>query len=118
KTVQARILAYAQEIGWSFVPRDEAERRRGFDLAGASPEERARKATLFFGDLLHAQVRAFNPKYKEAGGGAGGRVPAVPFGHLRQPRFPNRAAQSTQVFFCGRQSRVGHHAGRLWRSGS
>jgi type I restriction enzyme R subunit len=68
KTVQARILAYAQEIGWSFVPRDEAERRRGFDPAGASPEERARKATLFFGDLLHSQVRAFKPKYKEAEG--------------------------------------------------
>ena len=28
KTVQARILAYAQEIGWSFVPRDEAEQCR------------------------------------------------------------------------------------------
>jgi type I restriction enzyme, R subunit len=68
KTVQSRILAYAQEIGWVFVPRDEAERRRGFDPAGASPEERARKATLFFGDLLHSQVRAFNPKYKEAEG--------------------------------------------------
>ena len=68
KTVQARILAYAQEIGWSFVPRDEAERRRGFDPAGATPEERARKSSLFFGDLLHAQVRAFNPKYKEAEG--------------------------------------------------
>ena len=24
KTVQARILAYAQEIGWTYVPRDEA----------------------------------------------------------------------------------------------
>ncbi len=68
KTVQARILAYAQEIGWTFVPRDEAERRRGFDPAGATPEERARKSSLFFGDLLHAQVRAFNPKYKEAEG--------------------------------------------------
>ena len=68
KTVQARILAYAQEIGWIYVPRDEAERRRGFDPAGASPEERARKATPFFGDLLHSQVRAFNPKYKEAEG--------------------------------------------------
>jgi len=33
-----------------------------------STEERARKASLFFGDLLHAQVRAFNPKYKEAEG--------------------------------------------------
>jgi type I restriction enzyme R subunit len=68
KTVQGRILAYAQEIGWTFVPRDEAEKRRGFDPAGATLEERARKASLFFGDLLHSQVRAFNPKYKEAEG--------------------------------------------------
>ena len=29
KTVQARILAYVHEIGWTYVPRDEAERRRG-----------------------------------------------------------------------------------------
>ncbi len=28
KTVQARILAYAQEVGWTFVPREEAEKRR------------------------------------------------------------------------------------------
>jgi type I restriction enzyme, R subunit len=76
KTVQARILAYAQEIGWTFVPRDEAERRRGFGPhPNPLPEdgargiaERAQKASLFFGDLLHAQVRAFNPKYKEAEG--------------------------------------------------
>jgi type I restriction enzyme R subunit len=31
KTVQARILAYAQEIGWKYVPRGEAQERRGFD---------------------------------------------------------------------------------------
>lgn len=31
KTVQARILAYAQECGWTLVSREEAERRRGFD---------------------------------------------------------------------------------------
>jgi type I restriction enzyme R subunit len=68
KTVQSRILAYTQEIGWILVPRDEAERRRGFDPAGATPAERARKSSLFFGDLLHSQVRAFNPKYKEAEG--------------------------------------------------
>jgi type I restriction enzyme R subunit len=30
KTVQARILKYAQEIGWTYVPRVEAEVRRGF----------------------------------------------------------------------------------------
>ena len=53
KTVQARILQYAQEIGWRYVPREEAERRRGFDPAGAIRERRARKASMFFGDLLH-----------------------------------------------------------------
>lgn len=68
KTVQARILAYAQEIGWTLVPRAEAERRRGFDPDAATPEERTRHASLFFGDLLHAKVREFNPKYKEAEG--------------------------------------------------
>jgi type I restriction enzyme, R subunit len=76
KTVQARILAYAQQIGWAYVPRDEAERRRGFaphpgplpDDGAKGSAERAQKASLFFGDLLHSQVRLFNPKYKEAEG--------------------------------------------------
>ena len=31
KTVQDRILVYAQEIGWTYVARNEAEKRRGFD---------------------------------------------------------------------------------------
>ena len=43
KTVQARILKYAQETGWTFVPRDQAERRRGFDSEGATAEDRALK---------------------------------------------------------------------------
>jgi hypothetical protein len=29
KTVQAHILKYAEEIGWTYVPRAEAEARRG-----------------------------------------------------------------------------------------
>lgn len=74
KTVQARILAYAQEIGWTFVPRAEAERRRGFDADAPTPDERARHAFLFFGDLLHAKVREFNPKYKEAEGALVGEL--------------------------------------------
>ena len=41
KTVQARILAYAQEIGWAYVPRAEAEARRGFAPDGVTPEDRA-----------------------------------------------------------------------------
>jgi hypothetical protein len=32
KTVQARILEYAQDIGWTYVPRAEAEKRRGAAL--------------------------------------------------------------------------------------
>jgi hypothetical protein len=49
KTVQARILAYAQEIGWACVSRNDAEQKRGFYPAGALSEERARKPSLFFG---------------------------------------------------------------------
>ena len=40
KTVQARILAYAREIGWTYVPRGEAEKRRGFDHSKATSENR------------------------------------------------------------------------------
>ncbi|MCC7510090.1 MAG: HsdR family type I site-specific deoxyribonuclease [Planctomycetes bacterium] len=68
KTVQARILKYAQEIGWTFVPRAEAEKRRNFDPAGKTPAEQAQKASLFFDDLLFAKVREFNPRYAEAEG--------------------------------------------------
>lgn len=39
KTVQARILRYAQEIGWTFVPRAEAEARCGFKAEGVTPAE-------------------------------------------------------------------------------
>jgi type I restriction enzyme, R subunit len=74
KTVQSRILAYAQEISWTYVPREEAERRRGFDPDGATPEDRARLASLYFDDLLHAQVLTFNPKYKEAEGALVGEL--------------------------------------------
>jgi type I restriction enzyme, R subunit len=62
KTVQARILQYAQDLGWAYVPRADAEKRRGFDADGVTPEDRARPASPFFRDLLHSQVCAFNPK--------------------------------------------------------
>jgi type I restriction enzyme R subunit len=104
KTVQARILKYAQEIGWTYVPRAEAERRRGFDPDGATPEERARKASLFFGDLLHAQVRTFNPKYKEAEGALIGE-----FQRFHADIYGNRdflqALRNQHKFFCAEESR-------------
>jgi type I restriction enzyme R subunit len=67
KTVQARILEYAEAIGWTIVSREEAEQRRGFD-PDVPPADRARNGSLFFGDLLDAKVREFNPRYAEAGG--------------------------------------------------
>src|SRR5712691_2943918 len=104
KTVQARILKYAQEIGWTYVPRAEAEQRRGFDPDGATSEERARRASLFFGDLLHAQVRAFNPKYKEAEGALIGE-----FQRFHADIYGNRdflqALRNQQKFFCAEENR-------------
>jgi type I restriction enzyme R subunit len=104
KTVQARILAYAQEIGWRYVPRAEAEVRRGFDPDAVTPEERARKASLFFGDLLHAQVRAFNPKYKEAEGALIGE-----FQRFHADIYGNRdflqALRNQHKFFCAEDNR-------------
>ena len=91
KTVQARILAYAQEIGWTVVSRAEAERRSGFDADATTAEERARRASLYFGDLLHGQLRTFNPLYQEEEGasiGQWGRLPSSIAGN-RDFHFPS-----------------------------
>jgi type I restriction enzyme R subunit len=66
KSVQARILKYVSEIGWSVVPRCEAETRRGFDETGISPREKAKNASWFFTDTLYAKVKEFNPKFKNS----------------------------------------------------
>ena len=84
KTVQTRILAYAEAIGWTFVPHEEAEKRRGFDPA-ASPKERAKNRSLFFDDLLDAKVRAFNPRYTDAEGALLGKSR-----HLHTDIYGNR----------------------------
>ena len=67
KTVQARILEYAEAIGWTLVPRGEAEQQRGFD-PDTAPKDRSKGVSLFFDDLLDAKVREFNPRYAEAEG--------------------------------------------------
>ena len=72
KTAQARILAYAEAIGWTFVSSEEAEQRRGFD-PDLPPKDRAKGRSLFFDDLLDAKVREFNPSYVEAEGALLGR---------------------------------------------
>ncbi len=43
KTVQARILAYAEVIGWTVVSREAAEQRRGCD---PHPQETTRAKSL------------------------------------------------------------------------
>ena len=67
KTVQARILEYADSIGWTRVSREEAERRRGFD-PDVPPAECAKGRSLFFDDLLDAKVRELNPRYADGPG--------------------------------------------------
>ena len=54
KTVQARILAYAQGIAWMYVPPSEAEKRCGFDNSQTTPAEQAAEASPYFDDLLDA----------------------------------------------------------------
>ncbi len=72
KRVQARILKYAEEIGWVFVSRAEAEERRGLSSAKPgtsvplSARERAKNASLFFTDTLYEKVKEFNPKFKDS----------------------------------------------------
>lgn len=84
KTVQARILGYAEAIGWTFVPREEAERRRGI-AAMTNGEGRMTNASLFFDDLLDAKVREFNSRCVEAEGALLGA-----FRHLHTDIHGNR----------------------------
>ena len=67
KTVQARILGYAKAIGWTFVPREETERRRDLDPE-VPPADPAKNRSLFFDDLLDSKLREFNSRYAEAEG--------------------------------------------------
>ncbi len=66
KSVQARILKYANEIGWTIVSQGEAESRRNFDTSAASPREKAKNASRFFTDTLFEKVKEFNPKFKDS----------------------------------------------------
>ena len=85
KTVQARILEYAEAMGWTIVPREEAEGRRGFDPDLPPTDRRAKNRSLFFDDLLDAKVREFNPLYAEAEGALLGQ-----FRHLHADIYGNR----------------------------
>ena len=77
KTVQSRILAYAEAIGWTVVPRAEAEQRRGF-APTSTPAESATSTSLYFADLLESQVRTFNPRYNDEPGALLRRLQQLP----------------------------------------
>ena len=103
KTVQARILAYAEaiyfrqgyggQVGWTIVSREVAEERRGGIPAPLRGKVGDRNVpaplSLFFDDLLDAnppsprgcgvaKVREFNPRYAESKGALLGRFPPSP----------------------------------------
>ncbi|ATG91858.1 type I restriction endonuclease subunit R [Methylomonas koyamae] len=86
KTVQSRILHYAEQLGWQVVSRSEAEARRGFK-DGDKLEERCRGADLFFSELLYAKALEFNPRLPDD-------LPALlrRFALLSSDIFGNRAA--------------------------
>jgi len=104
KTVQGRILQYAQEIGWTFVPRAEAEKRRGFSLAGENIAERVTKASLYFDDLLFDKAREFNPKYNEAEGALTGHLRRLQANILGNREFLGLLRNSGK-FFCAEENR-------------
>jgi type I restriction enzyme R subunit len=84
KTVQERILFYAQELGWQFVPRVEAESRRQFD-PDVLDRQRARTASLVFREILHNTISNLNPDYD---GGRG--TLAAELAHLQSSIYGNR----------------------------
>lgn len=53
KSVQERIIKYAIEAGWRYVPRSDSDKRRG--------TEDIYKSELYYRDILNAKLREFNP---------------------------------------------------------
>lgn len=64
--VQNPILKYAQELGWEFVSRADAEGKRGFAAQGTTIQDRSRGASLFFTDILYGKAKQFNPKLEDS----------------------------------------------------
>lgn len=70
KTVQARILAYAKEVGWAVVSREEAERRRGFNLEATGSAFMIEHQDLFhtlLHELMKGMVRDGKPAARPSG---------------------------------------------------
>lgn len=63
-TVQKRILKYAAEIGWVYLPREDAEHLRNFNTSASLPQEKVKGSSLFFKEILTQKLNEFNPKLK------------------------------------------------------
>ena len=87
KTVQARILAYAEAIGWTIVSQEEAEQRRGVERM-KDDGGRMKGGSLFFDELLDAKVREFKPRYAEAEGALLGQWWRLPSSLAGNRGFP------------------------------
>lgn len=98
KTVQARILDYAQQIGWTFVPRTEAEVRRGFDRTHIKPADQAKAASPFFVATLFDRVKELNPGFAESAEELARKLAALP-GNIRGNRDFLRALRGQMTFF-------------------
>jgi len=80
QTVQARILGYAEGIGWTFVSREVADQRRGFDPE-VPPTDRQEPFAL-----LRRSARRQGAGIQSALRGRVARtVPPSPHRHLRLP---------------------------------
>src|SRR5436853_5757750 len=76
-TVQEPIIQYvsgsytAANLGshwgdiWQYITREQAEEWRRFDKSLTGIQERAKKASLFFDDVLHNRVKLLNPNYTD-----------------------------------------------------
>lgn len=81
KTVQARILAYAQAIGWSFVSREEAEQRRGFDAPspkGSGGTSSDVPSPTVPGTILSSSTTCSTPRYVNSIRATAFRIPGFP----------------------------------------
>ncbi|NUN10052.1 MAG: HsdR family type I site-specific deoxyribonuclease [Ignavibacteriaceae bacterium] len=62
-SVQFPILQYVEQIGWSVIPRTDAERRRNFEFSAYTERDKAVNASRFFTDTLFQKVHELNPKF-------------------------------------------------------
>ncbi|MBL9146467.1 MAG: hypothetical protein JNM99_22495 [Verrucomicrobiaceae bacterium] len=86
------------------MSRIEPERRRGFDADATTAEEQARRASLYFGALLHGKLRAFNPQYQGADGASIGQWQRLPSSIAGNRNFL-KALRNHSKFFCAEENR-------------